>query len=268
MIKITSSIANYFPLNQIPLTGYSNQVLNFFNTDISPGRLVTDYDNEISYEFNENGYRCGNFIDENLKVLILGCSVTFGNGIPVNRRYSSVFCNKLSEKFNLKVFDCNMGWPGESCDFVSRMALICVPLLKPDVLITNFPSFSRREYFDINCNRFDHRPDRNQNFLNQTQKFIGKNLINLSSDYQDIYNFFKNYKLLEQLVSLNGIKWLYSIQRKDIPVFSLLSNHFNLKIKVDSMEKIDFARDGGHPGVKTNEIHGLNYFKKYLEIYD
>jgi hypothetical protein len=31
---------------------------------------------------------------------------------------------------------------------------------------------------------------------------------------------------------------------------------------VPALKKVDFARDGGHPGVNSNKIHGEHFFER------
>lgn len=262
-----SNFNHNFPKNSIPKTDFCNKNLFFFNTDINPPRTNVPYSKEIVYTFNEYGYRCENFLKKDINVISIGCSVTFGNGIPENKRFSNIFCSKISDLYKKEVSNWNMAFPGYSGDYVSRILSIVIPILTPQILIVNFPSLARREFFDIEGNLFDYRPDRDQSKLNKTQKFIFNNISNLTSDYQDAYNFYRNYKLIESLTKIYNIKLLFAIQKKDNIKYSILQEHFNNNIKSNSIDKIDFARDGGHPGILTNYNHGINYFNKYMENY-
>lgn len=245
----------------IPKTDFVNQNLNWFDTDIESRNFKINTSANISYKFNEYGYRCDSFSKEcDRSVLTLGCSMTFGNGIPEGNRFSNIFCNLIGAT------NWNVGWPGVSNDFIGRMTSILVPALKPTILLANMTFISRREYFDLSGNAFDYRPKRL--FANDQQKYIHSNISSLSSDYQDTANLFVNLKLIEEICKNHNVKYLFSIQPCDLPQFKKIDHHFDLNKQCHGLVKTDFARDGGHPGIKSNEKHALNYFKKYKEVYD
>src|SRR5690242_14478844 len=95
-------------------TKYVDQKLAQFSTDIKPNPFPC----EVSYQFNKYGYRSDEFTRSDINVLTIGCSVAFGNGIPANCRFGSVFCSLLSAKLGKTVSDWNIAWPGESVDYI------------------------------------------------------------------------------------------------------------------------------------------------------
>lgn len=239
----------------IPKTKYVNAVLDAFSTDNDPKKA---YNYPISYKFNSYGYRSDEFTRSETNVLTIGCSVVFGNGIPADKRFSAVFCSEFNAA------DWNMGWPGESVDYVGRILSTVIPTLQPNVLLVSFPSFCRREFFDAEGRRHDFRPDSRSNSLVGNK--IHKNLLDLTSDYQDAVNFYKTFKLVECLCKIYNIKWLFSIRKHDDDIFNYLS--LDASRRATSIEKVDLARDGGHPGVQTNLNFGKTLIDKYKEIYE
>jgi len=237
----------------IPQTKYANQTLDVFSTD----DRIRPYPHHISYKFNSHGYRSNEFERQSLNVLTIGCSVAFGNGIPVETRFSDVFCSLLGAA------NWNMAWPGESVDYVGRMLAVVLPVMKPEVLVVSFPSFCRREFFDAFGKRYDFRPDRKCQKAVETK--IHGCLLGLTSDYQDLANFFTVYTMINYLCKSLSINWLYSIRKHDDVLFDTLE--FDKKNKVPGINRVDVARDGGHPGIVTNANFGKSLFEKHQELY-
>ena len=52
----------------------------------------------IDYERNSHGYRCNEF-GNNEDIMILGCSQTFGSGLPEEFLWGTVFANKLNKSY-------------------------------------------------------------------------------------------------------------------------------------------------------------------------
>jgi hypothetical protein len=69
--------------------------------------LPTDLTYSVKYKINEHGYRGKNFL-ENKEILTLGCSQTFGMGIPENFIWPQVFSDKTNTEFH------NLASPGDS----------------------------------------------------------------------------------------------------------------------------------------------------------
>ena len=171
VLKLNSFIGQFFPANQLPINRkLCNLRLKYFNTDIESRQIQTEYNADIEYLFNSHGFRSKEFDDRgNFNVLSVGCSVTFGIGIPADKRYSRIFCDKIEKDTGKRVVDWNMAMPGESIDYIARIVLLSLSVLKPDVLITNFPSLARREFFDVQGRRVDYRPNRDfRNFAPST----------------------------------------------------------------------------------------------------
>jgi hypothetical protein len=251
--KITQKFSDLFTPNEIPKTGHQNKTYHYFSTDILKNHH-TEYPHVIEYNFNEYGYRCSNFERQEKNVMTLGCSIGFGNGIPSNLRFSSVFCNLIGNN----VGDWNLSWPGVSCDYVARMAVKCIPILKPDILLVNFPNIARREFFDINGDLFSHRPNRAT--YSSIESEIHKAFMNLTSQYQDLCNLYMNYMAIKNICKLNGVTLLYSVHEIDFK--SAINVVPDQQFFVPALKKVDFARDGGHPGVNSNKIHGEHFFER------
>jgi hypothetical protein len=105
-----------------------------------PDAYHDNTDAEIKYKINSNGYRCKEFneIDWKNFVLFLGCSNTFGQGIPVDFLASSL----LEKKLNI---DCvNLGVPGGSNMLMSDIALHLVERgICPKLVVVGWTTHNR-----------------------------------------------------------------------------------------------------------------------------
>jgi hypothetical protein len=177
--------------------------------------------NPQKYKFNKFGYRADEFdaIDESFGVLTVGCSHSFGWGVEEHQKYSSVFCQQLSEP-NVK--DWNMALPSKSNDYLARTLLAAVPILKPKIVLVCFTGIFRREYYDIEGKCLDYLlgrhikdndklvcRERHSSWLEEDHQ-IYDHMTELASSPESNMNFYKNYKLIEMLMKLHKIKWAFS----------------------------------------------------------
>jgi hypothetical protein len=104
---------------------------------------------DVSYVFNQHGYRCDEFDTElkfDLKILFLGCSVTMGEGLPLDEVYAHRIVTHL-RSLGLKVPYWNAALPGRSVDHAARMLTCMAPVLRPDIVLAYLPDLHRREIF-------------------------------------------------------------------------------------------------------------------------
>jgi len=94
-----------------------------------------DYE-PFTYSFNSLGFRGPEFTDEPCLVT-LGCSLTFGIGLP----YDSTWAVLLAKKLDLKLV--NLGVGGTSNDVAFRLAYSWLPRLNPKIVVLN-ATFSDR----------------------------------------------------------------------------------------------------------------------------
>lgn len=85
----------------------------------NPNAFYDDTEEKVYYKLNTHGYRCKDFndIDWDNFILFLGCSNTFGQGVPENFLASSLL------EDNLKIDCVNLGVPGGSNMLMSDIAL-------------------------------------------------------------------------------------------------------------------------------------------------
>ena len=103
----------------------------------------------VTYKFNEDGFRGDSFSDSS-GAIFMGCSVTFGVGLP----YENIWPYLVSKKLNLSCW--NLGQPAGSLDTCYRLAKYWVPVLKPKYIFILIPTMYRREFYDDDEERFIH----------------------------------------------------------------------------------------------------------------
>lgn len=263
-LKAPAGKPDFFPCrNRLPSTGFGGCVFRHFSTDAAGRGVRTPHDDLIEYRMNAQGFRSGEFVPPpgGLVVMVIGCSISFGNGIPAGMRFGEVFGGMVGGLTGRAVAVYNLAWPGESGDYVSRVAAIAVPLLKPDVLLTTFPHFARREYFNVLGDRYDHRPSRLVE--GAVDREVHGHFVSLASDAEDAANFFVNYKLVESVTRLHGTEWYFAVSGGDEAVYRRYVDHYDEGSRAPCLVKRDLARDGGHPGVLTNRDVAEGYFRLY-----
>ena len=173
----------------------------------------------MEYNFNSYGFRANEFLETD-NVLSLGCSFTFGEGIHEYQTWSNI----VSKTLGFANF--NLGIPGASADCCFRMATNWIPQLKPKVVLYQSPEPSRFEWFD-------HTLKRPHNMLASSKNHSA---------------FYKEWILNENNLKFNYLKNLYAIQH-------LAESHGAkfIHIALNNIVRLDFARDLGHYGPKTNQ---------------
>jgi hypothetical protein len=173
-------------------------------------------DRKITYKFNSLGFRCDEFEQNRDCILFLGCSYTFGVGLPLETIWPTLVANKLK----LKCY--NLGIGGGSNDTAFRLGYHYIPMLKPKAVILLSPSADRVELMNKN-NRFDQHGPWNINIF---YKFWTQH------DANGKINQIKNMLALKAICDSNGANFL----------------NFDL----DDFKVIDLARDLTHYGTKSH----------------
>lgn len=91
----------------------------------------------ITYQFNSAGFRCDEFVHKS--VMFLGCSMTFGIGLPLHQLWTT----RVSSALNLPC--ANLAVSGSSNDTAFRMAQYWVKQIRPCMAILMSPDASRME---------------------------------------------------------------------------------------------------------------------------
>lgn len=197
--------------------------------------------NVNTQEFNNYGYRSDTFIHDHSALLTIGCSHTYGLHLPLQYRYSTI----LSNHFNLK--DYNLSTLAASNDYISRVLQQSINVLKPKLVIICFTDISRKEYFDHNGESFNFtmfgKPPRWQ-CKTPRKKTIFKSIKSLTNNYNDLYNFTKNFKIVS--TALEDYNWYFATTIHEPRTINKKHPRY-----LGFFKRIDLAYD--HPGVISNQ---------------
>ena len=197
----------------------------------------------VSYHLNRLGYRCKEFSEINhnaFKIVTMGCSETFGIGIPQSLTFGEQLATLLRHNFNIEVEIINLGAVGHSIDFVTRVLYQSLPLLQPDYVFCLLPDMSRREYIDLD------KQVRFKPFIPHVSD--NEALITLCTDTWAFFSMVKNVAMIELILHdtyWSWDTWMYNEWK--IPEFELYfdMSHYRNQNIVDRGK----APDNMHNGV-------------------
>lgn len=144
----------------------------------------------ITYKMNRHGYR-GTEFDEptEFKILVSGCSHTFGIGINED----DIWCNQFAQRISgAKVYNLALG--GRSPDYVVRSVYKSIDIIRPNLVMVMWPAISRFERPAEDGVSMAWWTANNEYYLNDFT----------DEKYQN-YNFEKNQILLETLCASRQI---------------------------------------------------------------
>ena len=180
----------------------------------------------------------------------LGCSFTYGAGVNVEDRWSDVFCKKVQETTNLKVRNYNLALEGHSNDYCARMVFKTIENLKPDLYCFLFTYRNRMEWVSSEAHKV-------------TNVIPGHDdvFINIMNDGIAMYNFHKNYTLINALCNLHKVPFLFSTVDPRIHNSVEHMPHY-----VGKFDRDIKGIDGEHPSAEKQHELGERFFNKYKEL--
>ncbi len=247
---------------------------------------------ELEYEKNPDfGYRLNSDLfrgehfktlnKDNYNVLALGCSYTFGYGLPEELSWPFLLEKNLKNNIpNIKMF--NLGSPGLSIDVIIKNLLVFISKYGvPNAIFALLPDMNRHIIYHPDQKRYVlHFPNLN----NLTNKKLDKHLFNKTKHYvfEDIMFYMINQiKMLETICNAFGIKLLWnSWKGDDSKIYEEMgfSNYINdsqdwysfynfedSKEKVNSkfLKYYDKGRDKNHPGFAFSAGTADLFFDKW-----
>lgn len=175
-------------------------------------------DREIPYQFNSNGFRSDEFTDNS--IVFLGCSITFGIGLPVENVFPSIISKQLG-------YNCaNLSVSGSSNDTAFRIAEYWLEKINPVMVILMSPDKSRMELVDTRVIQYRVNSD------SLRDRFYQRWLVN---EENSRLNQKKNQLAIKSLCNSLDIKFL----------------NFSVENDFCYVEQ-DLARDLSHPGVASH----------------
>ena len=204
----------------------------------------------VSYKINSNGYRADEWssIDWNNSIVVIGCSIVFGQGLPVDRTLTSLLSTSLKRPC------INLGVCGSSNALMFHNSLSLIDNnIKPYAVIFLFSNASRFTYFKHNTvthfGPWSFETERlkqlslqeNPNYSKEELNFYSTYILNNNSDIHGSMIAIG----AEALWKSQGIKSL-AYETTEEPI---------MEKRFKSLPKIvDRARDGLHPGIETNKL--------------
>lgn len=202
---------------------YENNLKNRY-VDLYKDDLI---DQEITYTFNLDGFRCNNFKTSS-NAMFLGCSTTIGNGLKLEDTYPEIIAKDL----NLNC--CNLGIDGASNDTVFRLFYAYFQKLNPDVVVVLSPFMERLEFITNNA----------PIILRPTQ--LGKTTDKIDSRFK---SFYTTIITEDDNFILNREKNMQAIRS-----FCLTKGKKLVVLNREDIEHIDNARDLIHPGRQSHKL--------------
>jgi len=181
---------------------------------------------KLDYKFNSDGFRAEEFSTNGGGIIFLGCSYTFGIGLPLENTFPQIVCREMG-------VEClNLGLPASSNDTAFRLADIWIDKLNPSIVILLSPTETRFELLihDSNSNEIESR------FITTMDQMV--NTANepywLNTEQNGQINRKKNKLAIQKICDDRGIKFVQD--------------------NVESLINVDFARDLQHPGTESNQL--------------
>ena len=225
-------------------------------------------EDSIEYKFNSHGFRCNEFNDSPA-IMFLGCSLTFGIGMPKESCWTYLVSNMLGlEEFNL-------GNGGAANDTCFRLANYWIGKLKPEIVFYMVTFDDRLEIFDQNdeiaWNVYGQGLQIEPNRAVDHTPAYGKGVeICYPSDLNfPGYGLYKPYdrrkynrrekdneqKFTYEKWAIN--RWNGKLNRqKNVMAVKHICENYGVKfcsLRADVIEQDKKSRDSVHPGIRSNK---------------
>lgn len=224
---------------------------NYKNFKLNKRLLNSKYiEKEITYKFNQNGYRSKNFDEvDNDFVLIFGCSHTEGVGL----HNEDIWCNQLCDRIGIDRINLGKSGTGADIQYINTMQYIKNNYPKPKLVIYQWPQSFRRSFaYELEDGVvLQHVNVRGKAEKLDTEWFFHRYCAKSSQEqYIDNYTAF----------TISNMLW----EKENVPVFSWnWREDFNLQHPNNrSIDTIDTgrARDMKHDGPDIhNQVVNLIY---------
>lgn len=222
---------------------------------------------DFDYTLNSDLFRDKHFStlsNENYNVVALGCSYTFGFGIPEQYTWPKILEESIKKnKPNVKMH--NLGSPGLGVDSVINNFLTFVSKYgTPNAIFALLPDINRHILYHPNEEKYiTYTPSLTSVENKKTDKYLF-NVIQAYSFENRAYQAINQIKMLELLCKGFGIKLFWHAWKPDdaalyekikfnnyISIDKLASagNKHSLEIDERYKKYSDYARDGIHPGI-------------------
>ena len=188
-----------------------------------------DKPDAITYKINSQGFRCDEF-DDSPCLVALGCSYTFGVGLPIEDTWPML----VGRALGLKVF--NLSWPGQGSDYCFRMANYWIGQLNTQYCVLLNPPISRVEVLMENGEAETFMPHSLSSHYNPNDWFLTQWMMNEDNHW---LNNRRNALAIKQICA-----------ELDVPC----NTYEAIEHMSGSREELEYARDYMHAGPKGHRI--------------
>lgn len=273
-----------------------------------PGEVVNENPDEESFYYilNKDGFRCKNFnnFDKSKKnILFMGCSVTFGVGLPDELTWASMLTEKIKKLTNIDFDVYNIALPGSGV-FVSYKNFIAFlnQCGIPDYVFMMLPETTRGIMWDEISEKFCN------GLLNSKFRQVDKKYGEQFIEENNLFYVITAINSIETICNLLGIKLIWTSWNDvshdvydkfefknffpvdfDHPLYLVpptISNskrnfdkqikkekksyekHFNMLQSLNKNNKPFWllSRDNMHPGVLFSEFYSNKFFQEFEKI--
>lgn len=197
-----------------------------------------DNPDAITYNINSEGFRCSEF-DDTPCLVALGCSYTFGVGLPVQDTWPEL----VGRARGLKVV--NLSWPGQGSDYCFRVAEYWLRRLPATLCLMLNPPPSRIEVVTDKNEAETFMPNSMSSYYNPDDWFLNQWMMNQENHR---LNNLKNALAIKQLCA-----------ELNIPCGT-----FEAQVYMSgSREELEYARDYMHAGPKGHQILAEKMLSEY-----
>lgn len=188
-----------------------------------------DQTGTITYKINANGFRCDEFESNTPNLIALGCSYTFGVGLPLETTWPKIVADNLNLVCN------NLAWPGTSADTCYMLARYWIPKLKPSLVVMAAPPKHR---FDL---------------ITEDPALPHETFMPGQSKYEHDF-YIQQWFVNDRNANLNNEKNKLAVEalcyKLNIPCLTYDAHEFFAR----SREEVEYARDYMHAGPKGHRI--------------
>lgn len=217
------------------------------------------------HDLDKNGFRFthspGN---AELRVLTIGCSFSFGYGLPYPQIASARIARLLEEGLGKLTADINLSVPGTSNDYIIRQLFEVAELMKPHVIFVAFTQPARREFWWREDKHYSIRPraaekdewsDRRRELQHDLER-----IENQWNDLRRLYLAVRTCALIARSINAAFV-YTYATFRKTPPIQEWMSPSGFIGFVYP---RIDLAGDSAHPGPRSNQLLALAVVSKLM----
>jgi hypothetical protein len=202
----------------------------------------------VGYEFNELGYRGRSFElgPQEVGVVFLGDSNTFGLGMPCEGLWISHVVVHLQERWGMPVRPLNLAWGGTGSDYTAMMLHQTVEVLRPATVFILWSFAGRMTWFPDTSRQVHFIPEWGEDIYAKDHQAY----LRLATEPHGFFNFVRNFHLVNDRLLRLGIPYYWGI----LESFSreMLAPYLPLDTFVGHWEILDLARDGRHGGLQSH----------------